>query len=61
MAKTITWHKMEDRISIVIGLPSVNFAHFRRSNKGVKVRTEIIKISLVISVYKLCQIGELIS
>ena len=40
MAQTITWHKTEDRISIVTRLPSVKFVHFHLPNMGVQVTTD---------------------
>ena len=61
MAHTLTWHETEDRISIVIRLLLLKFMRFCLSVKGVKLMKEIIKISLAISVCKLCQVGVVIS
>ena len=33
VAQTLTWHKTEDRMSIVIRLPLAKFVHFRPPNK----------------------------
>ena len=47
MAQTSSWHKTEERIFIVIRLPSVKLVHFLIPNKEVNVT---IPIQTIVSV-----------
>ena len=51
MAQTSSWHKTEEKIFIVIRLPSVKLVYFRIANKEVDVT---IPIQNTVSVVSCC-------